>query len=207
MNHVLKNIKQKLHDLYCILFIWLSEKSWLISATENTSSLLKALESLVSMLLPCHLTADSSSFIQKENLGDLAWFWRFYKLNIVYQTVHVCHILLFYFCKAENACEKFTITMLYKKISANNCSRCPVRWLWSQRCSSVMETLRGWFPLNKDRTKPTKHDTRDFRNIEHLLFKSSRPPEESGIHKPARCFGSSWTQKHSFDAAYEHLHY
>jgi len=81
------------------------------------------------MLLLCHLTADSFSFILKK-ISDLVESWRFYnKLKMKDQTVHFRHILLFYFLrrrtriKLVKSCIKFTVTMLYKNVSANNGSR------------------------------------------------------------------------------------
>ncbi|KAM5283286.1 methionine-R-sulfoxide reductase B2, mitochondrial isoform 1-T1 [Hipposideros larvatus] len=57
------------------------------------------------MLLLYRLTADSCSFTQKK-LSDLVEFWRFYnKLKMEDQTVHFCHILLFYIHKGKNACQ------------------------------------------------------------------------------------------------------
>jgi len=64
----------------------------------------------------------------------------------------------------------------------------PCWWFWSQRRSSIRKTHQDWWRQNKgiDQVKPTLHNTRDCRNIEHPSFKRSWPPEETGIRKQVR---------------------
>jgi len=143
-------------------------------ATDGVSSFLEILKSFAFMLLLCHLTADSSSFILKK-INDLVEVWRFYKLKMKNQTVHFRHILLFYFRKGKNArqaCEKL------RKVYSDNA-------LQERQCQRWFTKFRaGNFDFNDaSRSERPTETTKDCGNIEHPSLKHSRSPEKAEISK------------------------
>ena len=74
--------------------------------------------------------------------------------------------------KLVKSCVKFTVTMLYKNISANNGlwnSAC--WWFWFQRRSSVRKAYQGWWEnkaLIKSNPHYTTRETAETLNIHHL---------------------------------------